>query len=360
MRPLAVVILAGGGGTRFWPLSRPSLPKQLLDFHGRRRSLIEETVRRVLPLVGGRWDRIHVVATRALASGIRKALPRLRTGNLLLEPEGRNTAAAVTLAAARLSKGGGDPIMLVLPSDHHVPNGDGAAFRRCLASAARAADRQGLLVTLGIRPTRPETGYGYIRPGAPLMRIGKDTVHRVRSFVEKPPLRTAKRFLRSKEYLWNSGVFAWRTSTLLEEVRRYLPGHARAIASVAGGRPAPLERGYRKLPSIPIDKGVLERSDKVAVIPADFGWSDLGGYGSLHEVVGIDGEGNVARTRAFVPIESRGIVAWSPAKVVAVLGLEDVIIADTPGALLVAHKRRAQEVRRVVAEIQRRGLREVL
>ncbi len=352
---MIIVILAGGSGTRFWPLSRSRHPKQLMSVLGGK-SMLQRTVERVLPL---NPERIIVITNRLQAEESSAQLTSI-TGvplEVIAEPVGRNTAPAVGLAA-RLALSP-DTVMAVLPADHVIP--DEEEFCRLLRRGEAAA-REGNLVTLGIAPTRPETGYGYIEVAAGSTGLGPFPVSR---FVEKPDLERAEQFLKAGSFYWNSGMFLWRADVILQELEQQLPEvHAGLQAlPVRDGRLSPqgLEEFYAGVKSESIDVGVMERSKRVVMLPATFGWSDVGSWSALPEVLAADDQGNVIINSAGeILTDSRGCLAYGGGKLVALLGVSDLIVVDTPDALLVCHRERAQEVKGIVAELQRRQLGEYL
>jgi len=343
------VLLAGGSGTRFWPRSRLRLPKQLLPIAARR-TMLEETLARLAPLV--RPARTWVVTTAPHARAVRAALPRVPAGQVLVEPAARNTAAAIALAALHVARRSRTAPMAILPADHVI--GDARAFRADLGLALEVAERTGALVTLGVVPTQPETGYGYIRVGEPVEGQG-DRVAWVRAFVEKPDRRRAEALLAEEGTLWNAGIFAWRADVVLDALRRHLPAVLAPIeAALARGGPAAMARAYRRVPTVSIDTGLLERARQVAVVRTRFAWSDVGSWSAL-EALWRDGGSNAVRGRT-IAIDSAGCVVDSPARLVALLGVENLVVVDTPDALLVCRKDRAQDVRLVVEELRRRRL----
>ncbi len=347
-------ILAGGSGTRFWPLSRHGRPKQLLPLSGRE-PLIVETFDRLRGLCAPRD--VTVVCGEAHAKAIRQLLPRLPKTNVLVEPAARNTAPCIGWAALRVLKKDPAGVLLVLPSDHHVANVAGfrSVLRRCAQVAA-----DGTLCTVGIRPTRPETGYGYLRLGSP---VGKG-VHQVAAFVEKPDAKRAAAYLSLGNYLWNGGIFAFRADAILEEIERQLPALHRVLQRLApaiGTRreAAALRSWFPKAPSISIDYGVMERARRVACIEADVGWSDLGSFGALPEVRAVDKAGNVVEGEALL-IDCKDCVVLAGRRPVAVVGLSQVVVVDSGDAVLVVPRDRCQNVREVVAELRNRGLHHLL
>ncbi|MBI5017668.1 MAG: mannose-1-phosphate guanylyltransferase/mannose-6-phosphate isomerase [Deltaproteobacteria bacterium] len=349
---MRAIILAGGSGTRLWPLSREQFPKQFLPLVGEQ-SLLQDTVERVRPVVG---DDVLVVTTeesRFLVADQLRALGLEPEGRILCEPVGRNTAPAIGLAAVTSDPG---EVLLVLPSDHTIRDAD--AFRAALAAAAPVA-AAGYLVTFGIAPSYPETGYGYIRlgpalPDAPAFREAA-------AFVEKPDRARAEEYLASGGYCWNSGMFAFRADAVLDELAAHAPAVRDGLEALrpelAAGRPVPRDL-YEAMPSISIDYAVMERSRRVVVLPVEPGWSDLGSFSALFDVLDPDEEGNVVRMPAggqWVPVRSRKNLVSAGPKVVALVGIEDTLVVDTPDALLVCARERAQDVREVVNRLRAAG-----
>jgi mannose-1-phosphate guanylyltransferase/mannose-6-phosphate isomerase len=345
------VIMAGGSGTRFWPLSRQLFPKQLLKIIGDE-TLIQQTMRRVVTVAPP--ERVMISTNPPQAESIRVQLSGWKDAlkdNFVLEPEGRNTAPAIALVALELVRRDPHAVMLVVPADHIVKGQK--EFDAAVALAAELAE-QGLLVTFGIKPIRPETGYGYIKPDRKRVLGKRGTLkgYRVGRFVEKPDVVKAAHYLKAGDYYWNSGMFVWRAATILEEIRRHQPALARGIDHIGrlmeqkAARTA-IDDQYRGLPSISIDNGVMEKSDKAAMVPVGFKWSDVGSWGSLDEVAAKDKAGNVVSGRV-VDIGSQRSVVFGDRRVVATIGLTDMVVVDTPDATLVCPKSRAQDVKRIV------------
>ena len=348
-----VVVMAGGSGTRFWPLSRKGRPKQLLALAGTDESLLRATVRRLGRVAAP--ERVLVVTGDALAEATAADVPDVPRANVLAEPVGRNTAPCVAWAAAHVRRRDPAGVLAVLPADHHVTNEP--AYVAVIERAIEAA-RGGSLVTVGIRPTRAETGYGYVEVGAET----SPGIHRAKRFVEKPDRERAEEFLRAGTFLWNSGMFFFRADRVLERFRADLPAILDAVEQFddaaragAGAERAAVERLYPTLQSISIDHGIMEKAPDVLVVPGDFGWSDLGSYATAWELAPKDARGNAARGDAILVDASRCYVNAPAGKVVALVGVEDLVVVDTEDALLVMPRERAQDVRAVVEALKARG-----
>ncbi len=355
------VIMAGGSGTRFWPLSRRDRPKQFLALVGDL-PMLAATVRRLPPLA--RPADTYVVCGPAHAAAARKLLRDLPAANFVVEPCARNTAPCVGLAALHVAAREKRGIVAMLPADHHVARPE--AFREAVAAAARLAEA-GAIATIGIRPHAPETGYGYLKVGARLPGKGKAAshAHKVERFVEKPDVVTAARYLADGSYLWNSGIFVFRADVILEEIRRAMPvlGEQLSVIQASLGTPSHrrvLARVFPDCPSISIDYGVMEKSQRIVVVPADFGWSDVGSFAALPEVRETDHLGNVAEGDALVIDGRNNVVLANGKRPVAVVGIDDAVVVDAGDAVLVVRRDRAQDVRKVVEELARRGREEVL
>ena len=352
------VIMAGGSGTRFWPLSRQLFPKQLLKIIGDE-TLIQQTMRRVVN--GAPPQRVLISTNPAQAESIRVQLSEWKDAlkdNFVLEPEGRNTAPAIALVALELVRRDPNAVMLVVPADHIVKGQ--RDFDAAVALAASLA-LQGLLVTFGIKPIRPETGYGYINPDRKtvLAKRGKLKGYPVGRFVEKPNAAKAAQYLKAGNYYWNSGMFIWRAATILDEIRRHQPTLARGIERIGrlieqGASKTAIDEEYRLLPSVSIDQGVMEKSSKAAMVPVTFSWSDVGSWGSLDEVAAKDKAGNLVVGRV-VDIDSQRSVVYGDRRVVATIGLTDMVVVDTPDATLVCPKSRAQDVKKIVEILKQQG-----
>jgi len=338
--------MAGGSGTRFWPRSRRLLPKQLLPVLGSR-SLLQDTVDRLRGVVPS--AHVLVVTHRDHAALVRRQLPSLPARNVLSEPVARNTAPCLALAALEIAGRAPRATFVSLPADHAVA--DVRAFRATLLEAFGWAAAEPVAVTIGIRPAGAETGYGYIRVGAG--RGGRTS--EVRAFIEKPSRTRARRFVASGDHLWNSGMFVWRTDTILALLDRHQPAVMaplrRAFSAPARRRARALVRAYARLPSISIDYGVMEHATGVLVVAGAFGWSDVGSWDAL-AALGRGGGGPTP----VVCVDASGSVVFGDGRLVAMVGVDDLIVVDTPDALLLCKRERAQDVRRVVDELARRGL----
>lgn len=352
------VIMAGGAGTRFWPRSRRQHPKQLLPIVSAR-SMLQETVDRARTVAPP--ARTLVVTNASLVSQVRRQLPRVPAGNVIGEPASRNTAACIGLAALRVERQDPDGVMVVLPSDHFVSGLP--AFRRAVGLAGQLA-AQDNLITIGLTPTRAETGYGYIEWGRTLAGT-KGQAAWAATFTEKPTRRRAERFVASGGYLWNSGIFAWRARRILAEIDRHLPRLGRLLDRLrpAIGTPreaAALRRYYPAMPAISIDYGVLEHVERVAVVRGRFQWSDLGSWAAMEGLwrSGLR-NGNAVRGRT-ITIGAQGCVVSASERLVALCGVSDLVVVETPDAVLVCQKSRAQDVRLIVRELERRGCTELL
>jgi mannose-1-phosphate guanylyltransferase len=347
---LKVLVMAGGRGTRFWPLSRGRVPKQCIALT-EERSLIQLTVERLSGLVGP--ECVLIATGRTMESAVRAQLPQLPPENFLVEPRGRNTAPCIAWGAVEIARRwGGDTVMAVLPADHMVADED--AFREVLAAAAQGASRTNSLVTIGIQPTRPETGYGYLKVGGELGRWGGHPFLRVRRFVEKPDAATAETFLASGEYLWNAGMFCWTVDAIRDAYREYLPGTWAAMEALTH-KPGSIEDIWDRFDATSIDYGVMERSRGVLTVPADLGWSDVGAWSALPEVMQMGPGGAVVADEVIV-IDAQDNVVHSPGKLAALLGVEGLVVVNTPDVLLVGRLDRAQDMRKLHEELERRGL----
>ncbi len=351
------VILAGGHGTRFWPRSRKKRPKQLLDIIGSE-SMIQLTLARIKPLIPE--GNILIVTNREQAPLIEKHLPRIRPENILAEPCGRNTAPALALASAYLLTKAPGSIMIVLTADHLIQKQ--SAFLSLLNEGIRLACKNEYLITLGIKPTFPETGYGYIQIGEGFE--DSNTSYKVKRFVEKPDRKTAEQYLMDGRYLWNSGMFIWKTQAFWQALKRFLPSMHHSFCQLTNIFDTPhfmetVEVVYKNMKSISVDYGIMEKSDKVLVIPADIGWNDIGSWTALEKIIEKGENGNIIIGH-HIGIDSKNNIVYSHKKLIATIGIKDLIIVDTEDALLVCHKDRAQEIKDIVVLLEQRGMDEYL
>lgn len=341
------VIMAGGSGTRFWPASRESLPKQFLAITGDR-TMLEETLTRAERFAP--QNRISVVVGRVHADLTKRILSG-RPVRMLVEPRGRNTAACIGLAALHARRGSEDEPMVVAPADHFIA--DVESFARTIRAAADVA-RDGAIITIGIQPNRPETGYGYIHTGEPRGETSGREYFRVRRFVEKPDYQTALGYLSSGDYLWNSGIFIFTARTILDEIRSCMPALYDGLMEIDSAIGAPnydavVEHVYNRLESISIDYGVMEKTSKpIYVFKADFQWSDVGSWQALYELRSAerDEQGNLSLGDSLIVDAKRNLVFSNTDRKVALLGVEDLVVVDTSDAVMVARLNRSQDVKR--------------
>jgi mannose-1-phosphate guanylyltransferase len=345
--------MAGGSGTRLWPLSRQNRPKQALTLIGQR-TMFQHAVDRIAPLFPP--ERILVVTGSEHASLLMDQVPELLPENFIVEPEGRGTAPAIGLAAIHLRRKDPDAMMAVLTADHYIT--ETAGFRQALMAAAQVAE-DGRLVVLGIKPTSPSTGYGYIHQGASLGRMDGSPSFHVERFVEKPDLETATRMMESGEYSWNSGMFIWRVDRILGEFQRQMPEFYAQLTKVeaALGMPAyaaTLNRVWPQVTKQAIDYGVMEGAKDVAVIPVNIGWTDVGSWGSLLTLLPADENGNIL-IGPHIGINTRDTLTFSEKRLIATIGVQGLVIIDTEDALLVCPKEQEQQVRELVGKLKSDG-----
>ncbi len=361
MTNLYAVIMAGGVGSRFWPKSRERNPKQFLEILGEG-TMIQQTVRRLESMVAPM--NTFVVTNVLHQDQLAKQLPLLPRENILVEPVGRNTAPCIGLAALWVQKADPDGVMIVLPADHLIRSQD--EFLRVIRTATSVAQESGALVTIGIRPTHPETGFGYVQyddapEGNPYHN--RET-YTVKSFAEKPNLETAERFLASGDFLWNSGIFLWKASTILAEIQRQLPDlffHLQSILPTigSGSYRGALEQAYGKIKGISIDYGVMERASRVYVLKGDFGWSDVGSWDEVARLSPSDDLLNSTKGKVLVR-DARNTYVDAGHRLVAAIGVEDLIIIETSTAVLICRKGHSQEVKEIVDYLRRKQMNDQL
>ncbi len=352
------LIMAGGSGTRLWPCSQEACPKQLLGLLSER-TMLQEACQRIAPLVPD--DKIFVVTSEAYTDVVRQQIPQVPAANVIGELEGHGTAPCIGLSALYLMRLDPEAVMAVLTADHYIEKAD--ELRRALAAAAQVA-AAGRLVTLGIEPDRPATGYGYIHRSEKLGEISGYDVYRVEKFTEKPDLATAQAFVESGRYYWNSGMFIWKVSVILQEFEKLMPQLYAQLMEIDAAlgtaeERAVLERIWPQVENETIDYGIMERAEDVAVIPVDIGWSDVGDWTALFELLPADEEGNVV-VGQHIGLDTRGCLIHGSRRLVTTIGLEGMIVVDTEDALLICPKERAQEVRDLVRKIKESGREEYL
>ena len=349
------VIMAGGSGTRFWPLSRNDRPKQFLNIVGDA-SMLRQTWDRCVELVGDP-SRVLVVTGRRYAALTAEQLPELGQENLLAEPEARNTAPCLAWAAAELRRRDPEALMLVFPADHVIEDIEGL---RASASAACAAARTGALVTFGVPPRYPETGYGYVEVGAALEVDSDVPVRHVEAFREKPDAATAAEYVSAGTFLWNSGMFVWSVEALLDAMREHLPeADSAAAAMIAAEDDAGRAAAYAQMPATSIDYGIMEPASNVACVEARFDWSDVGSWEALAELLPADEEGNVTRGDV-IALDATGNLVHAPGEKVAVLGVERLAIVRAGDVLLIADLDRSQDIKALRDRVAEAGLEEIL
>ncbi len=353
------VIMAGGRGTRFWPKSREKMPKHLQDILGKR-TLIQETVDRIGPLIPVK--NILIVTGANHSDVIKQQLPNLPEENIIVEPVGRNTAPCIGLAAMHIKKMNPEGVMVVLPSDHYIA--DEEAFRRTLAIASEMAQRGDYLLTIGIKPTGPETGYGYMEQGEAVAAIRGKEIFQVKSFREKPDIEQAITFLEDGGFFWNSGMFIWKVSTILNKIEKLLPDLYKGLREIEDALGTDSEKDiinkvYQEITPISIDYGIMEKTGETLLVRGDFGWSDIGSWSALWEMWDKDENGNAAKGR-FVSVDSSNSLIYSPDKLVALVGVEDLIVVETADSLLVCKKNASQDVKKLVAMLEEKNMKEYL
>ncbi len=338
------VIMAGGVGTRFWPRSKERKPKQLIRIVGEN-TMIQDTVYRLKGLIP--HERILIITNKVQKIRIKEQLPELPEENIIDEPFGKNTAACIGLAAVLIEKKSSDSVMVTLPADHIIKDVD--LFQSTIRSTIEYAYSAKKLVTVGINPTRPETGYGYIQYDDKEI---SSNIHKVLTFAEKPNFATARRFIESGDFLWNSGIFVWRTDVILNEIKTYMPDLYEGLQVIKKFIGTPefeknLVQVYGQLKNISIDYGILEKTSNVAVAKGDFYWNDVGSWEAVYEIAEKNEEGNALIGDVYTE-RTYGSYIFSPQRFTAAIGVENLIIIDTNDALLVCHRNNAQDVRQIV------------
>lgn len=343
------LIMAGGRGERFWPRSRKNMPKQFLSLTDDGKTMIQQTVERILPLVA--MEDIYISTNQDYKNLVREQLPEIPEENILCEPVGRNTAPCIGLGAVHVEKKYGDAVMIVLPSDHLIKYT--SIFIQTLEDACAVAEQGKNLVTLGITPDAPETGYGYIK-FKPDVTLGRALA--VEKFVEKPNLEAAKGYLASEQYLWNSGMFIWTASSILENIERFLPEMHEGLKKIQSSfgtadESSVLEREYTAFPSVSIDYGVMEKAKDIYILSGAFGWDDVGSWLAVERLKTSNEFGNVVNGNV-VAIDARNSIIQGQDKLIAAVGLENMIVVDTPDALLICEKDHAGDIKKVLETLR--------
>jgi mannose-1-phosphate guanylyltransferase len=347
------VIMAGGSGTRFWPLSRKKKPKQFLPIISAK-TMIEETVERLLPLVDASC--IYTIANSEQTATIRDLIPGIPSDNLLVEPQGKNTAPSLILATATIFQKNENAVVAALPADHLIQ--DPSQFLKKLEAAARMAFEKDHLITFGITPNHPATGYGYIQFSADDWEEAlEERFYNVLGFREKPDLDTARKFCESGNYSWNSGMFLWKASVFRDKLERYAPDifpFWKEISKAIGDHEERKIGGiFDRMPSVSIDYALMEKARGVLMGKGDFGWSDVGAWSALGEVWPTDDRRNAVRGKSIL-IDAKGCLVYNPQKLTALIGVEDLIVVDTPDSLLICRKDLDQKVKAIVQSIEKK------
>ena len=347
---LTAVIMAGGKGERFWPKSRVNCPKQFLSLTSDGETMIQKTVKRLERLVA--QEDIYIITNQQYLHLLEEQLPNLPKENIISEPCPRNTAPCIALAGAIIQKKYQDAVMLVLPSDHLIHAEE--IYINTLKKAVKFALNGENLITLGIMPTYPETGYGYIKY---LRGSSQDGVYGVECFEEKPDLETAKKYLRSREYLWNSGMFIWKASSILNNIQKYMPDLYTGLQPIVNAYGTEnfeeiLNKYFPDLPSESVDFGIMEKAENIYTIPSSFGWDDVGNWLALERINATDNHGNLFDNHV-ISVDTKNCTVCADGKTIALLGVHDLVIVDTPDALLICDKKSTQDIKQILGEIKK-------
>lgn len=356
---ITCVIMAGGKGERFWPKSRTNLPKQFLNISGNK-SMIQQSIARLEKLID--ISQIFIVTNELYAELIKAQIPHLPHANIIIEPVGRNTAPCIGLASIIIEDRFPDSTMIVIPSDHIIENEEG--FVQILKTAVEVAQDNSNLVTLGIQPTYPETGYGYIESSDQFKEINELNVHKVNKFVEKPDFETAQSYLESGNFFWNSGIFVWKIETIRAYIKELMPEMHDILETMktvfdSEDRDAIIRSEFLKMPDQSIDYGIMEKVNNIYVIPCVFGWDDVGSWTALERISDLDENGNVIKGN-ILNLDTKRCIIESNGKLIATLGVEDLIIVDTEDVTLICTKDKAQEVKLLLKELRMQKLEQYL
>lgn len=346
------LIMAGGRGERFWPKSRKSLPKQFLSLTDDGKTMIQLTVERILPLVS--MEDIYIATNKDYKELVRQQLPGIPEENILCEPVGRNTAPCIGLGAVHMQKKYGDAVMMVLPSDHLIKYTN--IFVNTLSEACKVAEQGENLVTLGITANSPETGYGYIKFRT---ENAKGNAFEVERFVEKPDLETARKYVASGQYLWNSGMFIWKVSTILNNMAAHLPQIHEGICRIGDSigteqQEEVLEKEFSALPSESVDYGIMEKANNIFILAGTFGWDDVGSWLAVGRIKSGDAQGNVIDGNV-VAVETKNTIIQGAQKLIAVVGLEDLVVVDSEDALLICDKNSTGDIKKILERLREKN-----
>ncbi|MBI4634090.1 MAG: mannose-1-phosphate guanylyltransferase [Deltaproteobacteria bacterium] len=355
------VIMAGGKGTRFWPRSRERMPKHLLNIISAK-TIIRETVERLIPFIPPK--NILIVTGQSHADELISQLPEIPEENIIIEPTGRNTAPCIGLAALHVEKETANDVMIVLPADHFIADKD--RFLHTLAAAVETARQGDHIITIGIEPTAPETGYGYIEQGSLKTTVRGEDIYEVRSIREKPASEQARQFLQQGGFSWNSGIFIGNVSTMLCALKQWLPALYEGLCEIKNAlgtdrEKSAVDRVYRRTEPVSFDYGVMEKADNALIIRGDFGWCDVGSWDALWEISQKDTAGNaVTGTGTFVGLGAENSLVYSPRKLVALVGVTDLIVVETEDALLICRRGASQDVKNVVEKLESKNMKAYL
>lgn len=347
--------MAGGNGTRFWPLSRQNIPKQLLNLSGHD-TLINDTIKRVESMIS--LQNTFIITNKLQLENLKNILiPGISQSNILVEPVARNTASCILYASMKIYEQFGDGVMCIFPSDQYITNN--TKFRDTLEIAIKIAEETDSLITIGIKPTFPSTGYGYIKIGNKLSNY-----YKVDRFIEKPNLEQAKEYLNLGKYYWNSGIFIWKISVIIDNFKRFLPRLYNQLYELSGkfkldGEIEMIEKIYPNLDNISIDYGIMERTDDALVVLGDFGWNDMGSWDALGTVFPLDEHSNIVKAE-HINIDTEKCIIYGDNKLIATIGLENIVIVDTKDALMVCSKNRTQDVKKVIDKLRQIGRQDLL
>jgi mannose-1-phosphate guanylyltransferase len=347
------VVMAGGSGTRFWPLSRRKHPKQLLELFGHG-TLLEQTVERIRPIIPP--QRIYIYTSDLVLREVRRRLPQIPRAQIVAEPASRNTAPTLGVAAHEICRRDPQGLMVVLPADHIIAKP--AEFLRVLRAGGEIADKDGSSVVIGLKPTRPDTGFGYVRVGVHEARIAGQEIYRVEEFTEKPPLAVARKYVASGRYLWNGGMFIWRASTLLENFAKHQPKMADQLTRLDAAGGVRSAKNFRRLfplfEKVSIDFAIMEKISDIHAVSADIGWNDVGSWAVVYDLTAKDNEANVRPERSLC-LDSRGNMIVAKKKFVVTVGVQDLVIVETDDALLICARDHSQDVGKAVQALEKAG-----